>query len=159
MLYCVDPWEDQPATYLEQVKFLADCNGDRRRDLRETQKNLALPLQFKTATLLQMRSDEAAPQFQDNSVDLVYIDGDHQREGVQLDVDLWWPKIKPGGILAGHDFICPGERDTSPNGWGVHVQPVVLEFAGKYNLDVRLVIENSEETQGHPWSWYVDKPK
>jgi len=36
--------------------------------------------------------------------DFVYIDGDHSYEGVTADIEHWMPKIREGGILAGHDF-------------------------------------------------------
>lgn len=55
-------------------------------------------------------SVEAAKRFADNSLDFVYIDGDHSREAVTLDIVTWLPKVKPGGILAGDDYIR-SERD------------------------------------------------
>lgn len=38
------------------------------------------------------------------SLDYVYIDADHHYEGVCRDLDAWLPKVKSGGIIAGHDF-------------------------------------------------------
>lgn len=46
----------------------------------------------------------AAAQFDDNSVDFVFIDADHRYESVVKDIDAWLPKIKKGGIISGHDF-------------------------------------------------------
>lgn len=46
----------------------------------------------------------AARTFADGSLDFVYIDGNHTRESVLEDCRAWWPKIKPGGTLAGHDY-------------------------------------------------------
>lgn len=46
-----------------------------------------------------------ASQFEDNSIDFVYLDGDHKYEPVKAEIDAWWPKVKKGGILAGHDYI------------------------------------------------------
>jgi hypothetical protein len=39
----------------------------------------------------------------DNSLDFVYLDGDHSRENVTREITSWLPKIKVGGILGGHD--------------------------------------------------------
>jgi hypothetical protein len=53
---------------------------------------------------LKMKSDEGATHFADASLDFVYIDADHHEEFVREDIRLWLPKVKPGGILAGHDY-------------------------------------------------------
>jgi hypothetical protein len=37
-------------------------------------------------------------------VDFVYIDGNHGYRAVSEDIRAWWPKIRPGGVLGGHDF-------------------------------------------------------
>lgn len=52
-----------------------------------------------------IKSVEASLKFADGSLDFVYIDGNHVYEYVLLDCLLWWPKVKPGGFLAGHDYI------------------------------------------------------
>lgn len=47
---------------------------------------------------------DAAAKFADGSVDVVFVDADHAYESVAKDIAAWWPKVKPGGIMAGHDF-------------------------------------------------------
>ena len=42
--------------------------------------------------------------------DLVYVDGDHRRPGIDGDLALWPQTVRPGGILALHDYIPPQER-------------------------------------------------
>lgn len=54
--------------------------------------------------VLRMDSAEAAGQFADKSLDFVYIDGDHSVQGCTRDILAWAPKVKSGGILAGHDY-------------------------------------------------------
>lgn len=49
-------------------------------------------------------SVEAAGEFSDGSLDAVFIDADHRKEYVIADISAWLPKVKPGGILAGHDI-------------------------------------------------------
>jgi hypothetical protein len=57
-----------------------------------------------TVVPLATDSTLAAKLFPDNSVDFVYIDAEHSREALLRDLRLWWPKVKPGGIIGGHDY-------------------------------------------------------
>jgi len=43
-----------------------------------------------------------------NNLDFVYIDGNHNYEYVKQDMECWYPKIKPGGVICGHDLQYPG---------------------------------------------------
>ena len=54
--------------------------------------------------LIRDYSANSANLFYDNSLDFVYIDGNHSYEYVNKDLTLWWPKIKSGGMLCGHDY-------------------------------------------------------
>lgn len=49
-------------------------------------------------------SAESAAEFEDASADFVFIDAAHDYESVRKDVAAWYPKLKPGGIWAGHDY-------------------------------------------------------
>lgn len=48
-------------------------------------------------------SVEAASSYDDASLDAVFLDGGHDTASVVADCEAWWPKVRPGGILAGHD--------------------------------------------------------
>lgn len=50
-------------------------------------------------------SVEAAKEVEDGSLDFVYIDGDHRKSEVLADIRAWYPKVKTGGIISGHDFV------------------------------------------------------
>jgi len=52
-----------------------------------------------------MTTDEAVLLFEDASLDAVFIDADHRYEAVRRDIANWMPKVRKGGILAGHDYI------------------------------------------------------
>lgn len=47
---------------------------------------------------------DVSSQFEDNSVDFVFIDADHNYESVKKDILSWSPKMKSGGIMSGHDY-------------------------------------------------------
>jgi hypothetical protein len=49
-------------------------------------------------------SRELVKNYKDNSVDFLFIDGDHTSEGFRKDIELWYPKIKNKGIMSGHDY-------------------------------------------------------
>jgi predicted O-methyltransferase YrrM len=59
---------------------------------------------FPNISHLKLTSLEGANEFQDASLDFVYLDGDHRTDAVVADIDAWKPKIRKGGILAGHDI-------------------------------------------------------
>jgi hypothetical protein len=50
-----------------------------------------------------MSSEEASKKVNDNTFDMVFIDGSHLYNNVIKDLDCWYPKVKSGGILCGHD--------------------------------------------------------
>ncbi len=64
-------------------------------------------------------SQEVYKQFEDESIDYLFIDGDHSHEGFAIDIKLWYPKVKKGGIVSGHDYIWGG------NG----VKPIIDAFS------------------------------
>lgn len=66
-------------------------------------------------------SFNAVKQFQDGSIDMVYIDGSHEYKDVKRDLKDWISKVRKGGIVAGHDF-----RDKFKG-----VKNAVMESVGK----------------------------
>lgn len=51
-------------------------------------------------------SARMAEMIPDDSLDLTHIDGDHSYEGVMADLVAYWPKMKRGGIISGHDYMA-----------------------------------------------------
>jgi SAM-dependent methyltransferase len=80
-----------------------------------------------------IRSDsgEATRHFPDQSVDFVYVDAGHTYADVARDIAAWWPKLTPGGVLAGDDWCWT----YSPEGeYGV--RKAVTEFFGPRGIEV-----------------------
>jgi hypothetical protein len=53
---------------------------------------------------------EVADSFPDGYFDFVFIDADHEYEGVKRDILAWYPKVRKGGFLMGHDTHADGVR-------------------------------------------------
>ncbi|MBU3591454.1 class I SAM-dependent methyltransferase [Polynucleobacter sp. 78F-HAINBA] len=83
--------------------------------------------------MIREKSWLAADQFQDESFDLVYIDGDHTYEGVVKDLAAWYPKVKKGGIICGDDIGWPG------------VKKAVDEFFIRLNKEYQIISKNGFE--------------
>lgn len=54
--------------------------------------------------IMRMRTSEAAKLVEDGSLDFVFIDADHSYEGALADILDWTPKVRPGGMVSGHDY-------------------------------------------------------
>jgi len=55
-------------------------------------------------TTHKMTSEEASKMYKDDSLDFVFIDTEHDKKNVSNDIKCWYPKVKKGGIIAGHDY-------------------------------------------------------
>ena len=63
-------------------------------------------------TPVKMISWEAANLYQDGSLDFVFIDAEHDYDSVSKDIRAWLPKLKPNGIISGHDIHHPPVRQA-----------------------------------------------
>lgn len=97
-------------------------------------------------TLIRELSEVACNFFPDNIFDFVYIDANHEKSAVYKDLQNWFPKVKSGGIFAGHDYI---NLKDEINDFGV--KDAVDEFFAEKNIPV-----NVEDIQ-FP-TWYINKP-
>ena len=80
-------------------------------------------------------SVEAAKDVPDGSLDFVYIDANHSDPYVTQDIEAWTPKVRKGGIVAGHDYArikAKGYEDSS--NWAVI--PAINKFAKDNNLQL-----------------------
>jgi hypothetical protein len=128
--YCVDSWTDSTDIH----HSLAEWEAVYQCFLRNVQD-----LYFsRHLTILRCRSIDAARSFDNESVGLVFIDGNHDCNSVSADIEAWWPKLRPKGIMLGHDY--------SPAFQGV-IDAVSVHFGGPEEL-----------SEGTLKIWKVTKP-
>lgn len=138
-LYAIDPWERNPELQngiqeaYNTCHRLLDPFGDR-------------------AEMIKGYSPSVSEMFENDSLDFVYIDGLHDYESVQADINGFYRKVKKGGIIAGHDYH---EGDWP----GVY--NAVNEFIAFYNLELNLTgIDSPDyiiEHDGKKPSWWAYK--
>ena len=98
-LYLIDPWKE----YVDARTGKVTLGNQNIMDKRYNKvKNLFS--KYSNIELLRETSKEASGHFKNNSLDFVYIDGDHSYENVKLDLNLWYPKLKLYGVLGGDDY-------------------------------------------------------
>lgn len=98
-LYSVDRWE-----HVDGYQDVANLAQEEQEKLYE--ESISRLSQFGDRSIV-VRKDsiEASKDFEDESLDFVYIDADHSYEGCLTDITAWYPKVKPGGVISGHDFV------------------------------------------------------
>tara|TARA_B000000557_G_C20812579_1_gene461032 strand:+ start:1901 stop:2461 length:561 start_codon:yes stop_codon:yes gene_type:complete len=103
----------------------------------EARKNLLPVKDF--VNIFKSNSIEASKKYKDESLDFVFIDGSHLYEDVLDDINHWYPKVKKGGILSGHDL-------------GKHCPQV--------ELAVSLFCKNNKQSfiKESSMCWRIDKP-
>jgi Methyltransferase domain len=68
------------------------------------------------AEFCQMESGDAAAHVPDDYLDFVYIDANHSYDAVKRDLVLWYPKVRSGGLVSGHDYFdARADADLEPD--------------------------------------------
>jgi len=102
----VDTWkgtiDDDGAISGAHIDAVQANNGDIYNKFLQPFRDRGLDKRF---TPHKCESAKASESFEDESLDLVYIDANHSYENVTLDITKWLPKVKKGGTIAGHDYI------------------------------------------------------
>jgi hypothetical protein len=99
-LYLVDCWSPQePGTYCDIANTPPVQHETNYRQVT------ALAQADPRAALVQAFTPQAASQFADQSLDFAYLDANHSYRAVRTDLRAWYPKVKMGGLLAGHDYM------------------------------------------------------
>lgn len=113
-VYCVDPYKHfEDDTYPDGMNALTQAEFDAKY---ETVQRRFRPFGDRVE-FLRTGSIQAAERFADESVDFVYIDGNHDSKAVFADICAWYPKVKVGGYLCGDDLYSTdlSEHDSDGN--------------------------------------------
>lgn len=89
---------------------------------------------------LDMQSGEASKKFKKQSVDFVYIDGSHNYDSVCSDIETWLPKVKPGGMIGGHDYTTHSSVKQAVDSYFTD-----LQIIGKSWLYISRSAENGKD--------------
>jgi len=150
VLYMVDVWRGLDDKY-------DDSSNHKFYDEKiygETIKNISG--YEERAIMIRSTSASASEIFRNESLDFVYIDANHAYDYVVEDIEYWFPKVKKGGYLMGHDYIqidwyndpnfAPNKKDkyiwAGKEYTGLFgVNPAVDEFCEKTKYDLSLTSE------------------
>ena len=120
--------------------FLVDSyeqyiQGGRQFNYRQSEPAARRKLRrFKSVEFIKTTSEGAAKILPDN-LDTVYIDSNHDQ--IKRDIEIWYPKVRPGGVLGGHDF----------NGTHQNLVREVIKFADRKRLKL----------QSYQRDWWIRK--
>lgn len=148
MLYCVDAWKVYVG-YRDHVD-----QGKLERFYEQTVTRLR-PYQCE---VIRKFSQHAALQFEDSSLDFIYLDGNHSLPHVIADLAAWTPKVRAGGIVAGHDYL----HHRWPN--QMHVPQAIHAWTDAYDIHPWFVLGRKAKIpgeirdDGRSWFW-VHEPR
>jgi hypothetical protein len=113
-LHLLDPWAFAPDERYEQAWY-GGARAGSQAEMDEVYKRVLQRFETEIAdgavVIHRSTSAEAAAGFEDASLDWVYVDGNHLYEYVRADLELFAPKMRPGGLLAGDDYGAAGWWD------------------------------------------------
>ena len=137
-LYVVDP-------YIAYDENSQDGNKEQQDKCREIAWE---KLHKFDVTFLYNMSIDALNEVYDNSLDFVYIDANHKFDYIIMDIIAWSRKVRPGGIVAGHDY------------WNIRdfgVKDAVDVYVKSHNLKLNVIPgERSRRlSQAAPNWWFV----
>jgi SAM-dependent methyltransferase len=98
--FAIDLWDTVPAR--QWAGFANDFFGQFLEGAVKHARGL-----LKHVRILRLDSVAASKAFADASLDFCFIDGEHWYDPVRRDILTWLPKVKPGGVIAGHDYDQP----------------------------------------------------
>jgi hypothetical protein len=127
-IYSIDPWSFYPT----HKNFRKQRDHDRAYE--RAQRILHV---YPNNTIIKKWSVDAAKDFEDESLDFVFIDGDHEFQAITNDIAVWLKKIRKGGIISGHDY------GRSHDGQFGNVKDVVLAWTFSKKVVPWFVLETA----------------
>ncbi len=127
-LYLIDPYKAYEEYYqsVENIDSTQQALDKRMKEAKKVLRKYGNKVEF-----IRKFSENATEHIKDESLDFLYIDGNHQYEFVKKDIELYYPKLKKGGIIGGHDYAsCP---ETERQRFGV--VKAVNEFFKKEKIN------------------------
>jgi hypothetical protein len=143
MLYCIDAWK----AYKGYIDFTNKARLERFY-------NHALKRLYKYPCLVMRRfGKDAVKYFDDGSLDFIYIDANHAFEAVTEDIKMWYPKIRSGGIISGHDYL--DQRPELQYGVVKAVNTMVKEYKIRpwFVLGRKEIIPGEIRDAARSWFW------
>jgi hypothetical protein len=133
-LTSIDPWREFPA-----AEYVDTCNFSQEVHDQNHAVTVARLARFADRSrVMKTTSADAATCFEDGSLDFVYLDAQHHYEAVRDDIALWFPKVKRGGVIGGHDYL-DGRLPSGLYG----VKTAVFEFVRSHNCELIITREPS----------------
>ena len=116
-IFGIDPWEKLNVSRRmngnAQWIPVDDCDHEQLKSVRLNLENIIQNENYENnVTLIHDFSYKAYTQFQEETVDVLYIDGCHDYDAVITDLRLWFSKVKNGGVILGDDFLWKGVSDA-----------------------------------------------
>lgn len=162
-LFCVDPWKAYYGVDMDDAaheSYYRQARAEMNRFPPETWEFMRMPSMQAAAFMAEAIKRGDIPQ-----LDFVFLDDDHDYQPVLDGIDAWYPLIKPGGFLCGHDWVVDGwhknnepymaypERPQADQCGPFYVRKAVLE---RFSLD-QLTLTAPDMDLG--WqSWGMRKP-
>lgn len=108
-LYCIDVWKgDGVYTSEEELNNISESESTSNELYNIFLKNME-PVKH-IVKPIRKTSIEASKDFPDEYFDFVFLDANHDYEKIKEDIIHWYPKVKRGGVFAGHDLAWTGVR-------------------------------------------------
>lgn len=132
-LYSIDPWRSY-----HSIGRQSKHNANYQHAVSRLQP-------YPNVQIIRKTSKDAAQDIPDESLDFVYIDGDHSFAAVAHDIQVWSTKVKRGGIVAGHDYVPPDAAVADPTLLQTtrcgHVTYVVDAYAAAYEIPTIFIMD------------------
>jgi hypothetical protein len=109
-LKILETWHGKSLILVDPWRHLLDYRDSWNLSDSEMEKNLRLTLakldtHKSRVNVLRMCSEEAVPLIDDASCDFIYLDANHSYKATKRDLVLWFPKLRMGGLMCGHDYF------------------------------------------------------